>query len=93
MKGVIFSGAIQVSLKLGGRGSVLRKGGEYSGICFSNGMRVPWESEDWIWQEGSRGRKGKSGRRQNRVEMRMKVEYGRDRVWWALPTPVTMISF
>lgn len=48
-------------LRLGGRGSVLRKGGEYSDICFSNGMKVPWESEDWIWQEGSSGRRVRVG--------------------------------
>jgi len=35
-------------LKLGGRGGVL--------------MRVPLGSEDWIWQEGSSGRKGEGGK-------------------------------
>lgn len=57
------------------------------------------------WNEGSMGirgldlaggqqwKKGKNGRRQNSVEKRMKVEYGRDSLVGGLPTPVTMISF
>ena len=46
---------IQVPLSLGGRGSVLRKGGAYSGTYFYDGMWVPLGSEDRIWREGSRG--------------------------------------